>query len=309
MITALAEKVTDELALSGYRAAVASIDRLAYIEQEFRSTANREEWRKSPHLSQHIFDFTLPQEYQAQSIIVVAAPVAPVNIGFVFRGEYFSFDAPPLSEDYEKDATNILSEIQKIISPRGYRLSDSNLPTKILASHCGLISNGVNNIGYIDGMGSYFRLSAYFSDIEPGKEKWLINHPVNPKCAGCSRCIDTCPTKCIERSSFRVNRCLSLLSKEPTDFPVWINNKWHNALIGCRICQKVCPLNQEVSFKTSIGADFDETETTAILSGDPLENLHSETREKLRYFTLEPLYPVLSRNLRLLFKKYGLTVN
>lgn len=308
MIYETAVAVLNELTSAGYRVAISSVDRLTDLEEEYRKIISREEWRKSPHLSQHQFDFSLPQDFQARSIIVVATPVAPVNIGFVFNHRHFIFEAPPLSEDYETDIANIRGAIKQIISPRGYHLGESNLPTKLLASHIGLISNGINNIGYIEGMGSYFRLGAYFSDIDPGPVEWRKEHPVNTECSVCLRCINACPTKCIGTNSFNVSHCLSLLSKEPSEFPVWVNPRWHNSLIGCRICQKVCPLNQGISFKASVGTEFSDVETNDILAGVPLESLNSVTRKKLRYFNLEPLYSVLPRNLRLLLEREGLAV-
>ncbi len=299
-----AEQTLAALALMGYRACVVPAERLANLEAEYKVITSREVWRRSPHLSQHKFDFGPPPGIHARSIFVVAAPVTPVRLGFNYRSNHFSFEAPPLSGDYDQEIARIVATITGAISPHGFSLADANLPTKVLASHAGLLENGINNMGYIPDMGSFFRLAAFFSDVPPGESQWLADHRVSRLCRECGLCIDACPTGCISHEVYDVSRCLSLLSKEPSDFPEWVKQKWHNSLIGCRVCQQVCPMNRSLFDSTAAGAEFSENETEAILSGVPFEQLDQSTCDKLRYFHLVPYYQILPRNLRLLLDKY-----
>lgn len=301
----ISETVINALADAGYCACAASITRLADLEAEYKVITSRDVWRRSPHLSQHLFDFKPMPDFPARSIIVVAAPVTPVRLGFAHRGTHYSFEAPPLSGDYDQDVARIIKTITDVIGPSGYHLADSNLPTKVLASHTGLLRNGINNMGYIPGMGSFFRLISFFSDLPAVETTWEQIHQVAPICRDCGICIDACPTGCINQEVFDVSRCLSLLSKEPSDFPDWVKKKWHNSLIGCRVCQQVCPMNRSVIDETANGAEFSEAETEAILSGVTFEKLDQPTRDKLRYFHLVPFYSILPRNLRLLLDKNG----
>lgn len=301
----ISAEVIAELERLGYRACVTSSERLVDLEAEYKVITGREVWRRSPHLSQHRFDFQPPPDLAARSIIVVAAPVTPVRLGFSYHGQRHSFEAPPLSGDYDQDVAHIVSAILRVISPLGYRLADSNLPTKVLASHTGLLENGINNMGYIPGMGSFFRLAAYYTDAPLGETLWRFKHQVSQSCSGCYSCIDGCPTSCISHEVYDVSRCLSLLSKEPSDFPDWVKKKWHNSLIGCRVCQQVCPMNRSLFDAAPSGAEFSEAETEAILAGEPFDSLELSTRDKLRYFALAPFYPILPRNLRLLLDKGG----
>ena len=299
----IAGKVIADLERLGYRACVSPVERLADLEAEYKVITGRDVWRRSPHLSQHRFDFAPPPDFPARSIITVAAPVTPVKISFTHHGRRYSFEAPPLSADYDNDVARIVAAITGVISPHGYRLADANVPTKVLASRAGLLENGVNNMGYIPGMGSFFRLSAFFSDAPPGDTTWQ-EHRVSPGCDNCRACVDGCPTSCIAPEGYDVGRCLSLLSKEPSDFPDWVNRRWHNSLIGCRVCQQVCPMNRTLFDGAATGAEFSETETEAILSGVPFEKLDQAPRQKLLYFHLAPFYPILPRNLSLLLHKH-----
>ena len=304
----ITENVIIALADAGYRACIAQVYRLSDLEAEYKVITGRDVWRCSPHLSQHHFDFKPPPNFQAVSIIVVAAPVTPVRLGFTYRGNHYSFEAPPLSGDYDQDVARIIKTLTDVIGPPGYHLADSNLPTKVLASHTGLLQNGINNMGYIPGIGSFFRLTSFFSDLPAVETTWEEHHQVAPICRDCGICIDACPTGCISQDVYDVGRCLSLLSKEPSDFPDWVKKKWHNSLIGCRVCQQVCPMNRAVIAEAANGAEFSEAETEAILSGVPFDKLEQSTRDKLRFFNLVPFYSLLPRNLRLLLDNIGETV-
>jgi epoxyqueuosine reductase len=273
------------------------------LEAEYKIITGRDVWRKSPHLSQHHFDFHPPPDFPARSIITVASAVTPVKLGFTYKGRRHSFEAPPLSGDYENDIERVIAAILSVISPHGYRLADANIPTKLLASHAGLLENGINNMGYIPEMGSFFRLAAFYSDAPPGETSWHERHRVSSLCGDCGLCIDACPTGCVSQEVYDVGRCLSLLSKEPSDFPDWVNWRWHNSLIGCRVCQQVCPMNRTIFDEVATVAEFSGAETEAILSGVPFDQLEASTKQKLRYFHLAPYYSILPRNLSLLLNK------
>ena len=296
----LADTVIAKLKEPGYAACVVSFERLAELEAEYTIITSRKVWQNSPHLSQHKFDFKPPQNFHdAKSVFVVAVPVIPIKLGFTRLGRHYTFEVPPLSTDHDDAVEDIVASILDIISAQAYRLAVANIPTKLLASHTGLLENGYNNMGYINGMGSFFRLIAFFSDMPSGVITWG-EHRVSRSCGDCRNCIEACPTSCLRTDGYDVSRCLSLLSKEPSDFPEWVHRRWHNSLIGCRICQRVCPMNQTLFNKTETTAEFNESETTAILTGIQFENLTVVTQGKLRNFHLAAYYDILPRNLRLL---------
>ena len=66
-------------------------------------------------------------------------------------------------------------------------------------------------------------------------------------CGACTRCIDACPTRCIDPAGYRLDatRCISYLTIEHKGV---IDASLHAAmgdwLAGCDVCQAVCPFNQ-----------------------------------------------------------------
>lgn len=292
--------VIQELTGKGYKACVTSVRHMKFLEYEYRRYTQRAVWKSSPHLSRHIFDFHMPQFLKHNGgIITVAAPVPPVKLIFSFREKHHRVDAPPLSTDYQRDLTVFSEIINEVIKVEGYQLIEANLPTKLIASHGGLLENGLNNMGYISGMGSFFRLAAFYTDMPVDDRLWQ-EHIVSDRCDICRICLDHCPTGCLQPDQFDVSRCLSLLSKEPYEFPDWVDKSWHNSIIGCRICQLNCPMNSEYLKTASIGAEFSESETLAILAAVPFDTLAEGTRRKLSRFHLDEYYNILPRNLRLL---------
>lgn len=87
------------------------------------------------------------------------------------------------------------------------------------------------------------------------------------------------------------------------EFPEWIDPTWHNCLIGCMICQDVCPVNKDYTNWIVPRGEFSEEETLLILKGTSINKFPYETIEKLKKLYLLDSYSLLQRNLRVLISK------
>jgi len=238
----------------------------------------------------------------AKSVIITATPQPKVSLEFLLSGKgYYAIIPPTYVHDTDKKAADVIS---RYLSEHGYEVCDALLPTKLLAVRSGLARYGRNNITYIDNWGSYHRLRAFFSDMPCDDDCW--QEPVAMElCNTCTTCLKECPTKAIQQDRFLVNagKCLTFFNEKADEFPQWFDPEWHNCLIGCMICQDMCPANKDHTAWIMPGGEFSEEETVMILDGVCKDKLPSRTIEKLKNVCMLEEYDLLRRNLSVLINK------
>ncbi len=100
--------------------------------------------------------------------------------------------------------------------------------------------------------GSYFLLGTIVTTLgltHSGSDAALLPGAGVDHCGTCTRCIDACPTQCINTDGPRAldaTRCISYLTLEHRSA---IDESLHQAMgdwvAGCDVCQEVCPHNRE----------------------------------------------------------------
>ncbi len=249
------------------------------------------------------FKFDEPEALpSAKSIIIIAIPQKISIFTFHVQGKPYDVIYPPtyLSRDVRMNCLKTLSSSLDISDQQIVR---ATLPLKLLAAGSGLGVYGRNQLSYIEGMGSFCRLEAYFTD-QQFDEYDLQEVGKLPECAECSRCVKSCPTKCIKGDDFYIEaeRCMTHFNEHEGEFPEWIKPKYHNALVGCMMCQKVCPLNKTLAKEKERLDTFSDEESDLIFKKVPLEELPEKMRSRLIDMELDDYYPMLARNLSVLIK-------
>jgi epoxyqueuosine reductase len=249
------------------------------------------------------FDFECQRKLAgANSLIIISVPQPQVRIMFVREDKSYPVIIPPTYNFSGDDQVAALLEAH--LGPQGYRLQKVRLPQKLLAVRSGLAQYGKNNITYVKGSGSFHRPVVFISDFPCEADSW--GEPtVMGQCEKCSACVKACPTAAVgsDRFLLHAERCLTFLNERSNDFPDWLSPAWHNCLVGCMICQKVCPANKDVVKWIESAATFDNEETGLILNGVSEGQLPQETFEKLKKQGMMAYYDVLGRNLKTLIEK------
>jgi epoxyqueuosine reductase len=242
-------------------------------------------------------DEVLPE---INSLIVVAAPRPQVKVTFTWQGKKISLIIPPTYIHYDETYKQAGEHLSEILDPLGYNVVQATLPLKLLAVHSGLAKYGKNNVSYITGLGSFYQLAAYFSNLLCEEDNWQELQAIE-RCEKCSACRRNCPTGAIKQDRFLLHaeNCLTYLNEKPghIPFPEWLDLSSHNCLIGCLHCQRSCPENKGVLHWTEQGAEFTEEETALFLEGVSLDQLPGSTVRKLKQHDMVDYLDVFPRNL------------
>lgn len=248
----------------------------------------------------YAFNFEVPEALsQARSIIVVASPIPAEQATFKVNGQSFQTIIPPTYNVYTDQ--QISDCIASVLKPQGYQLVTAPLPKKLLATSTGLAKYGKNNITYVEGMGSYHRLAAFYTDAPISEDHWQKPQMLD-RCRTCTACLKKCPSGAISSDRFLLHaeKCITFHNESERPFPEWIDPSWHNCLIGCMICQDVCPQNPKSVRRTVHVATFSEEETEQILANVPKKDLDPKTAAKLTRIFPPDDYQTVSRNLKAL---------
>ena len=196
--------------------------------------------------------------------------------------------------------------IRDRLKPAGYHIQTANIPRKLLAVRSGLARYGKNNITYMEGLGSFYRLAAFVSDLPCPGDLWEELRFLN-ECNTCDACTKACPGGAIGAGRFLLHaeRCITFHNERQGEFADWLKPSWHHCLVGCMVCQKVCPANRPFRKDVAEGPVFSETETAAILQGNSRDLFPPGAVQKLEGLDIIGYENVLGRNLAALVNKKG----
>lgn len=276
-----------------------SITHIQDIHTELRS------WKKHGLITNEFYEqnygsflfnpsLTLPN---VRSIIVIGIPQKIILLEFIHEGKRYQTVLPPTYQ-YTKVRAKCSDILSKVFTKHGYHVDRAQLPMKLLAVRSGLGQYGKNNLCYVEGMGSFTRLEAFYTDYEFPSDNWSEKKLMNA-CNNCSLCKNICPTQAIpnNRILIHADHCLTYLNENEGAFPNWVPEHAHNAVVGCMFCQTICPQNKKFLTPEKNMIHFTEKETTTLLNGTPREQISQTLAEKLTELDLEEYYPLLKRNI------------
>ena len=245
-----------------------------------------------------------------QSILLVAIPDQAMRIRFGWRGREVAMTVPPTFLHAERAGEpRVQALLQERMGTGAVQTEAAMIPKKLLAARSGLARYGRNNITYIQGFGSYYRLCALYTDIPCDTDTWQRPKALD-SCASCGECIRACPAGAIdpERFMVRAERCITYWQEKPGDvpYPDQTDFSWQDQFIGCMRCQAVCPHNRDLPKVEEAGPPFSEEETAAFLHGVAADELPEETIDKLKQHDVLDFLEVMPRNLGALLSHVAL---
>ncbi len=305
MVQALKQAIRDH----GASMRILPVFRLEELRQEIGDFARHETLNGfQQYIVDKMYRFDIPDTgFDVASILMLAVP-NPAYAKVVFQWQGSRYPVASLiryAPGEEEPQTASARWLAGFLEPRGFHLHPMpDLPLKRLAVRSGLAVYGRNNITYVDGMGSFFTLYAYASDLPCGDGDWSDLRRAD-LCDGCGICLHTCPTGAIRADRFLIDneRCLSYFNEGPGDFPEWLSPQVHHLVYDCLECQRACPMDAETIGNVVGPVEFSEEETGRILGGGNFGGFDPVLQEKMRMLGMNQWMAALPRNLEALFQQ------
>ncbi len=129
---------------------------------------------------------------------------------------------------------------------------------KPLLSHLRDFSQGRNTLHYHKEFGSRFHMQVIGLDAQFPMDKKILWLQAEKRdmCASCRRCFHACPANALTEEGFYRDRCLRQHMLRSTPMPERLRTLMGNRLVGCEICQQVCPYNDHLQETKGTGECF-----------------------------------------------------
>lgn len=137
------------------------------------------------------------------------------------------------------------------------RLRDDDLLVKPIFARLPAFRQGRNTLTYVDGLGSRFHVQIMTCDDVLPPTDHLEDAPHALQCGSCQACVRACPTNALEGGVFHRERCIRNWQMSGQPIPEEIRHAMSNTLVGCDICQRVCPHNAKPAGETRPGISLD----------------------------------------------------
>lgn len=177
----------------------------------------------------------------AKCIMLMAMPYQP----FHYEGDDAQIDAYYLTSNAAHEAAKQLAaRIEETLSVRA--IASPPVFLKPLAARSGLGEFGRNGLVSVGRYGTRAALQAILLDA-PVETTRLPVRALSALCTDCRACLDACPTQALTGDgNIDLSRCLRA-QPEGEAFPVPLREKLGASILGCDLCQQVCPRNAQVS--------------------------------------------------------------
>lgn len=210
---------------------------------------------------------------EARCIMLCAMPYRPFRV----EPGQAHVDAYYLTSNRAHENVQILARrIEETLHIRA--LASPPVFIKPLAVRSGLGEFGRSGLVSVGKYGTRVSIQAILLDADIETHD-AAEKALSPLCEGCGSCLRACPTDALNgEGRVDIARCLRA-QPEGEAFPEKLRDRLKGSLLGCDICQRVCPRNAKVEETDMPGVLREALDLSNLLSGQ-----------------YQPLIPFLGKN-------------
>ncbi len=127
-----------------------------------------------------------------------------------------------------------------------FSLLCNDVRLKPILSHLEDFSQGRNTLHYHKTYGSRFHVQVIGLASTYPFSASIVSNPWTGMCGNCQKCIQACPGKALTLDGLVRDKCLRQHMMSGNAIPDHMRTLMGNRLLGCDICQQVCPYNKHL---------------------------------------------------------------
>ena len=169
----------------------------------------------------------------ANAIVTLLYPYRPYVDEIPVSGNY------PSSNAAYHASSKLMQELRK----QGVRIERAYVPIRELLTRSGIGTPLKNGLTYIPGFGTRYAMQTLAACLsEPAYTP--TQTPASARCATCHACERICPSSAISENGYEFKACArAYMGGDPMED--WVMNAM-TCMLGCELCQKICPYNNGI---------------------------------------------------------------
>lgn len=192
----------------------------------------------------------------ANALLLLIWPYAPLPPDAVLSGYY-----PASNRSY-----HAMQTLREALAGEGVRTERAAVPVKTILVDWGLGTRLDSDLIFLPGFGTRFIVQALMAALPREALNYTPKGAPFEACIHCNRCRRVCPGGAIGPGGYDWRRCLRAYEEGP-DMPPWVMERM-SCLLGCEVCQDVCPLNHFIQPRPMTEAEREAFALEKLLSGD-----------------------------------------
>ena len=170
-----------------------------------------------------------------------SAPWANAILALIYPYRPYS-DEIPVSGNYPSSnaAFHASNRLMDVLRAKSVQCERAYVPIRELLTRSGVGTPLKNGLTYIPKFGTRYAVQTLFVNL-PEPEYTTIQEAAPARCAACHACERICPSGAISENGYDFKACArAYMGGDPME--PWVMDAM-TCMLGCELCQKVCPYN------------------------------------------------------------------